>query len=1072
MNGKSKVSNAVKMALLASSAATLAFTSQTWAAEEESAEEEKKETKIVVTGSRLKRETYSSISPIQVITTEEAKQEGLIDSASIVQFATVSAGQQIDLTFTGFVLDNGPGSSTANLRGLGANRTLNLLNGRRLAPSGVEGAPSSPDLSMIPAGLVQQFDFVTDGASSVYGSDAVAGVNNAILKKDFDGFSFDVRLQAPEHGGGEVTQLVGTWGQNFDRGFIGMGLEYYDRTEVKLSDRPWTNQCNRHAELTDTGEVRSLDLYYSVGEMQRVDPRGCLPTERLVGRTIVPFAGSIYYTPGSSNGGWGSFSESSAFGAPIDTNGDGIADVSFIDYTLNGNPVNQSRSLFGEENRLSFMSYGEYTLEGSANITPYFEFMYGKRDFYTTSGQPQLFPWVPADNPYNVCNPNGLNGVDCGLAWDALMNNQALVDAVFDIFGCTINTGGTCDQTRGPIGAQRTRPVVAVRGDRNNVTTSYEQVRAVFGMRADLPWDISGTPDWSVDVYGSFSRNVGTSSRMGIREDRLNQALDASIDPVSGNVVCNDPSNGCVPVNMYAPSLYQGLIGDFATQAERDFLFDSRDFKTAIEVSLFSAYFNGSLASWAAGDVLAGFGVEYRVDEIKSVPDDIASVDGAAEFFGFFNDGGAFGDRWVREYFAELEVPLVANQPGAKEITLNMSGRYTKDEFYDSANTQSIKMSWRPVDSLLFRGTYGTSYRAPNLRELFLRGSTGFLGLSDPCGIPEGAIDPITGGYNANEDTREPHVISNCQSEGVDPFDINRTTTPVSTEVFEGGTFDLKEERSTSVTYGFVWEQPFTNDFDFTVGATWYDVQINDTIVNPAAQEIINECYTRPAGVGARCGRITRDGTQRIILVDQSFVNRDAERARGVDVNIDWNSTIDTFGTPVRWFAQVTSNHPFERSFTEIDEVTDAQTYENIVGRFGFPEWQAQLRFGASWDKWSVVWNTRYLNDVAQDPLGVDEFSDIYDSQNTGFIGDTCLGPDNGDASCRDIGYAGDYMMHTVYIGYSEDNWRLGVGVRNIFDEAPPFVDGNEVLSVNNAPIGSGYDLNGRVLFVDFKMDL
>lgn len=1067
---KGKVAGVVRAALMASAAASLAFSSQVWAAEEEDDEAKEDADKIVITGSRLQRQTYSSISPIQVITTEEAKQEGLVDAGSIVQFATASAGQQIDLTFTGFVLDNGPGASTADLRGLGANRTLNMINGRRLAPIGVEGAPSAPDLNMLPAGLIQQFEFVLDGASSLYGSDAVAGVNNAILRKDFDGFEFDATYLSPEHGGGETARLTGTWGKSYDRGFIGVGVEYFDAAEVKLSQRPWTNQCDRHAEITDTGEVRTLDLFYPETFGQRVDPRGCKPTQRLVGRVSVPLAGSIYYTPGFSNGGWGNFSESSQFGLGIDSDGDGIADVSFVDYTLNGAPENQARSLYGEQDRLSFMAYGEYTLEGAGNITPYFETMYGERDFFTTSGQPQLFPNVQADNPYNICNPNGLNGVDCGLAWDGLMNNPAFVADVMAAFGCDPSSGGSCDQTVGALGPQSVLPIVAVRGDRNNVTTTYEQFRQVLGFTADLPWNVSGVPDWTVDVYGSYTKNVGTSSRFGIRGDRLNQALDAEV--VNGEVVCRDTSNGCVAVNLFSPTLYDPLIGDFATQAERDFLFDNRDFETTIEQKLFSTFFNGSLASWDAGDVLAGFGVEYRVDEIDSIPGGVADVNNPAEFFGFFNDGGAKGDRWVREYFAEVEVPLVANQPGAKELTLNLSGRYTKDEFYPSANTESIKMAWRPVDSLLIRGTYGTSYRAPNLRELFLRGSTGFLGLSDPCGIPESAIDPLNG-YDPALDNREPSTISNCQQQGVDPFDVDRTSTAQSTEIFEGGSRDLKEERSTSSTYGFSWEQPFTNAFDFTIGATWYDIEIRNTIVNPSAQAIINECYTRPDGPGARCSRITREsGSQDIILVDQSVVNRDAERAKGVDVNIDWRSTIDTFGTPVRWFFSANATHPQERSFTEINEVNDTQTYDDFVGDFGYPTWQASSRLGAEFGSWLIVLNTRYLNDVSQRSDFVDPFSDIYDSQGTGFEGDTCEGPDFGDALCRDIGYAGDYMMHSIYARYAADTWTMGVGVRNLFDEAPPFVDGNEITAVNNAPIGSGYDLNGRVVFVDFSIRL
>ena len=164
---------------------------------DDAAEEERTVDEVIVTGSRLKRSTYSSISPLQIITAQVSREVGLIDAADILQDSPASSGQQIDLTFQGFVLANGPGSSTINLRGLGEARTLVLVNGRRLAPAGVEGAPFAPNLNQIPSSLVQQYDLLLDGASSVYGSDAIAGVVNVILRKDFDGFEIEGYTRIP-----------------------------------------------------------------------------------------------------------------------------------------------------------------------------------------------------------------------------------------------------------------------------------------------------------------------------------------------------------------------------------------------------------------------------------------------------------------------------------------------------------------------------------------------------------------------------------------------------------------------------------------------------------------------------------------------------------------------------------------------------------------------------------------------------------------------------------------------------------------------------------------------------------
>ena len=135
---------------------------------------------IVVTGSRIRQDTYSSISPLQVLTTEASRDVGEFNAAEILQRSEAASGTQIDATFQGFVLNNGPGSQTLDLRGLGADRTLLLVNGRRLAPAGVEGAPTNPSINLITSSLVARYDLLLDGASSVYGSDAIAGVGNII----------------------------------------------------------------------------------------------------------------------------------------------------------------------------------------------------------------------------------------------------------------------------------------------------------------------------------------------------------------------------------------------------------------------------------------------------------------------------------------------------------------------------------------------------------------------------------------------------------------------------------------------------------------------------------------------------------------------------------------------------------------------------------------------------------------------------------------------------------------------------------------------------------------------------
>ena len=434
---------------------------------------------IVVTGSRLRRSTYSSVAPLQIISGQVSREVGLVNAADILQESTAASGQQIDLTFGGFVLDNGPGASTIDLRGLGSARTLALVNGRRLAPGGVEGAPFAPDLNTVPASLVQQYDLLLDGASSVYGSDAVAGVANIILRKDFDGLEIDVFSAVPDHPNGEDNTLTMTWGRNFDRGFIGVGVEHADNKRIALRDRPWTDKCEVEYEIDQNGQIRTEDIWYST--RLGMDLYGCA-LSGIGGRLVIPDlrTGSIYFTPGAANGLWKDFSESSSpWGTfAVDANGDGRPDINFGDYNLNASPTTQSADLFPAFDTTTVMSYGEYTLDGDANLTPYYETIYTERNFFSDqSGGLQIFPDVPARNPFNPCNPEQPDGVDCGLAQDALIQNPNYVRDFVDFYQREENCYGNPVELCTPeafgllVGEQGPLPTVPVVGFAATATT-------------------------------------------------------------------------------------------------------------------------------------------------------------------------------------------------------------------------------------------------------------------------------------------------------------------------------------------------------------------------------------------------------------------------------------------------------------------------------------------------------------------------------------------------------------------------------------------------------------------------
>ena len=1066
--------------LLAMSLSTFSAQAQEDVVEEAQVEiqeaDEDETEEIVVTGSRLRKNAFTSISPLQVISTEASREVGLIDPASILQESTQSAGQQIDLTFQGFVLDNGPGASTASLRGLGASRTLILVNGRRVAPSGVEGAPSAPDLNLIPSALVQRYDILSDGASSVYGSDAVAGVINVIMKKDFDGLELELNTSIPEQSNGIEHTISASYGKNYDRGFFGVGIEYETTDEVTFGDRDSLDECDKHLEIDQAGTIR--DVGFDDQFFNGQGPSNC-KRSGLAGRFIVgpglAFGGfgSIYYTPGQGNA-LADWSESGAFGAVPDADGDGIADVDFQNHIINGNDL--FTTLFPENERFSFMSYGEYTFRGDMNLTAFGEVMYNRRETFADSGAFQLFPTIAAENPFNPCNPNGINGVDCGLAWDAFFQRPDVIASFMEAQGGNAPSAFGLGSF-GAIGATTAQIVASVRGDRTQVTSELDQTRFVAGLRGDLPMiPVGGNNDWKFEVALVNSKSDGTASRPGIRQDRIDAASTTIQDPTSasglrcdttGDGVLNS-TDGCFLVNFFAPSLYENVVGDFATQAERDFLFDSRDFRTEYEQTIGSIFINGSLFDLPGGTAQGGIGYQYRDDDINSIPDDIAR-DGL--FFGFFADGGAVGNKYTQEYFAEIDLPLLANKNFAKELTVNLSGNRTKDELFGYGNTFSAKVGYRPIDSLLIRGTRGTSYRAPNLRENFLRDQTGFGNVTDPCVVPDEAFDQLTNTYDPAEDGRRAEVLANCLAQGVDPTTfVNGGIQTYSTEIARGGAGNLVEETSDSYTYGFSFQQPWFDEFDANLGVTYYDIEINNSIIEPTAGFIVGSCFNDRELDSAFCSRLPRDPvTQRFDVVDGSFLNRDAETANGIDVNASFDKSITLYDRAFDLGLDLNMNRTIHRETvqTGLDADTGETTTEttDFAGSFGFPDWQGNLQSRIVFGDYRFTWGTRYIGDVTVREAIRDDFSDINGTSSTCFGNvENDIIPNDG-LLCRDVDFAASYVTHSASLFYRGDVWTIGGGISNVFDKAPPRVDSAQVTAINNTPIGFGYDINGRRYF-------
>ncbi len=1019
---------------------------------------------IIVTGSRLKRDAFQSVSPMQIISGDLSREAGLFDTTEILQSTAQANEVQVNNSFNTIVLDNGLGATTISFRGLGASRTLVLLNGRRLGAAGVGAAPSSPDLNLIPAVLIDRIENLFDGASSVYGSDAVAGVANIILRSDVDGIEGRVSASHPETGGGKehtFSILAGKTGDNWN---FTAALEHHKRTHYRFGDSKFFTACDEYRYEDEDGNL--LTRYRGL-------PPGTTESNcslRAVNRVILPpIFGNIWSTPGETNIGIPNFSETIlsaglARFAPrgtltrIDLNGDGRLDWYVVDPDQNGRTeIDQqsglynfdlserarNRVLFAGLKRVSAYGLGSYNFEDVNDTEVYFEGMYVRRESDAFTPGPTLSQSVPADNPFNISNENGLG-----------VNSTRF-------FGVNL-------------GAYAVRPIIAVRGDRDYEEVKLEQYRLVGGVRGNIGFlshFLQG--NWSYDAYINYSRASADNMTAGVNGDRLALSLETTIeDPNNpGSYICGedadgdgvpDGTDGCVPVNMFATSLYQAGGGVFGSQAEADYLFTSATVDTAIEQTILNGTVQGdvfTLPNGSAVPLLLGY--EFRRDRIDSIPNEVAAE---GILFGFFGDRGAVGTRYMHELFGETSLDLFKDEPYAEKLTIDLSGRVTDDDKYKPNWTYSGKLLYRPVSWFTLRGTYGTSYRAPNARERFLIGTSSFVTANDPCVVPtfaRGRVDPRNPNspeeYRPARDRRSERLRNVCRAQGLDPTTLGlsrgggddgfeRTT---RVEVIRRGADDLAPETSRSYTFGFIAEQSFTDRFELKVSASYFDINLRQGLATPSAGFILNDCYFNtelPEGtLSDFCGRLgRRAGDDRLQNADASYLNTSERTSKGVDFDLNYIQNFELGDERLKVEVDVDATWAREQFLRVLDREDDD------VGEPDSPRWRASARLIMSYRDFRFNWYTRYIKRGENAPT---EFS----RRNV---------PCNGlPVSCRPIYYTADYFVHNTGLAYRWRNYRLSVGVRNVFNTAPPEVDREGVFSRNNVPLGIGYDLRGRTFF-------
>lgn len=996
---------------------------------------------VVITGSRIAQDTYSSPSAMTVVTAEEASAQGITDIATLLQNSVAAAGSsQVTAAISNVLAapPGGLGTQTIQLRGLGANRTLVLLNGRRAGPAGTGGSVGPFDLNVIPLSAVERVDILKDGASSLYGSDAIAGVINIVTKRDSSS-SFDISYTYPEIGAGEELSVSGTWGLAFDNGYFRVSGDYYHQKEFDRGDRDifacgqnyYFRPDGKRADFFDprTNDYTCRDdiiwghnWTYDYGENARVDPvTGARhrPWQATIGRYQYDYSGKLsqYLLPFSNTNpapsglvnppGWYPVGYSNILTSTK-------KDPLFGPYAKNSaaledfyHPYSNLLTLSPDIERMSITANGEYAIND--HLKAYGEVLLNRRST-RQDGYNQIYTFQ-----YLYTYGGTVYGDPIAKA-----NGWTLRNDPMEYYYVFLSPTAITDHADQKVSVDYTRFVGGLTGD--------------FG---------DTLPGWTWDLYTQHSRSDGV-----YKEDIF--WVDAITDYELRNKTCAGTVTRyrkvpCVDINWYSPAFNYGQL----TQQEKNFLYGQTRSRTVYEQTTVEGYMTGALAPLPAGDLSAVFGFLYQDDRIEDLPAK-PWLDKEVWSGGPTKRGITKGGDDTRAAYLEFRVPVLKDAPLAKELTLSLSGRYTDVASYGGDSTWKAGLSWAISDELRLRGSQGTSFRAPGLYELFLAEQTSqFAQNGDPCaqwGVKL-ALNQIT-----------QRIADNCRNDPKFPGGIGPTqlaTGGINATVYtSGGYGTLKAETSESRSLGLVWSPEYLGDFQFSVD--YFDIIVEGEVGRVSTSYILRNCYDSPKFPNdPLCSLFTRKQPGELPPgplkeIRNNYLNIAAQTSRGIDFEAH-------YGTEIPW-GDLDITLRASRQLEKGEQLLPGSPFDDYNGESGEPEWVGNLNTAFKAGPLSVNWGLRYVDATSN----LDRFTQRNPNKPYLFLGEPVVY----------VLSTPPKFYHSLSVGY--DFEELGVsarlGVRNLFDEVPPKTSSNSgYLRQGNSVIESQYDLFGRTWFLDFS---
>ena len=854
---------------------------------------------VTVTGSRIRRDTFSTLEPITVVTSEEITQAGFNSATDALQSQAVTAGAgQINNFYGGFVTAGGTGANTLGLRNLGPARTLVLLNGRRIAPAGTRGNVLAADLNVLPTAIVERIEVLKAGASSVYGSDAIAGVVNIITDQRVEGLTIEAQVNVPEVGAGIDKRVAATFGFGNDRfNFVG-SVEYREREALRLNDVEFT-RCPIPGFRLDADSPIGSDDPFPLG-----DPRNCftidnggvtintlgVPTRSGIGRTSGTIGNFNRFVPAPGQGG----------GSLPGYLGVGTYDRDSFD------PASQEEELVTPATIYTGFFAATYDLEMLGNAEIYGEVLATRRQSSSLLYRQ--------------------------LALDYLQGSPLLPANIRNgVFAAPTNTSsGQNIAARAFIGFGLTDSVQEV-----------DYVRAGGGIRGDFFF-----PGWRYDAYVGKSWTDGTYEIESFLIDRMAASTNV-VQNADGTFRCAASATfaNCVP----APALTPEVIGGQLPQAWRNYILQNTIGTTKFRETTAIATVDGPLFRLPGGDVQLALGLEHRSQRIDDTPDP-NSISG--NLLGLTAGTPTRGTDSVNEAFAEIFLPILSDRPFFHALNFNASVRYTDYESYGSDITYKIAGEWEFFRGFGIRGSYGTSYRAPALAEQFLGATSGFIGAgNDPCdadNFPRANGQPNPGAYTPAQQQR----AANCAAVGIDvaTFQQNNGITSFTRGGAETG---LSAETSTNWSVGAVLQPRISASTSVAFAVDYFNIEVENGVSALSGTTILNRCYNASDfnPTTGFCRFVQRDANQ-ALTVTSGFVNLSTDIVKGYEVSA--RLATDVLG------GRLTLNGNLTHYTEQSDRIFPEEILLDANGTLNVPDWvgnadatfrrgQVTMRYGITW---------------------------------------------------------------------------------------------------------------------------